>query len=69
MRLLDDKHYDRPLSVTWLSDDFPRILAMSFVLSVVGSAVYELVRLIGGRVLLNVSFWGGIAIRSGKTGS
>ena len=46
--------YDRPLSITWLSDDFPRILAMSFVLSVVGSAVYELVRLIGGRVLLNV---------------
>ena len=27
---------------------------MSFVLSVVGSAIYELVRLIGGRVLLNV---------------
>jgi class 3 adenylate cyclase len=46
--------YDRPLSVTWLSDDFPKILAMSFVLSVVGSAIYELVRLIGGRVLLNV---------------
>ena len=46
--------YDRRLSVTWLSDDFPRILAMSFVLSVVGSAIYELVRLIGGRVLLNV---------------
>jgi hypothetical protein len=46
--------YDRPLSVTWLLDDFPKILAMSFVLSVVGSAIYELVRLIGGRVLLNV---------------
>jgi class 3 adenylate cyclase len=46
--------YDRPLSVTWLSDDFPKILAMSFVLSVVGSAIYELVRLIRGRVLLNV---------------
>ena len=25
--------YDRPLSATWLSVDFPRILAMSFVLS------------------------------------
>ena len=46
--------YNRPLSATWLSGDFPRILAMSFVLSVVGSAIYELVRLIGGRVLLNV---------------
>jgi class 3 adenylate cyclase len=46
--------YEQPLSVTWLSGDFPRILAMSFVLSVVGSAIYELVRLIGGRVLLNV---------------
>jgi hypothetical protein len=46
--------YNRPLSATRLSGDFPRILAMSFVLSVVGSAIYELVRLIGGRVLLNV---------------
>jgi hypothetical protein len=46
--------YNRPLSARWLSGDFPRILAMSFVLSVVGSAIYELVRLIGGRVLLNV---------------
>ena len=46
--------YGRPLTSKWLSDDFPRILAMSFVLSVVIGAIYELVRLIGGRVLLNV---------------
>ena len=32
--------YDRPLSVTWLSDDFPKILAMTFVLWFVGSAIY-----------------------------
>ena len=46
--------YGRPLTSRWLSSDFPRILAMSFVLSVVIGAIYELVRLIGGRVLLNV---------------
>src|SRR5580704_13305797 len=46
--------YGRPLTSRWLSGDFPRILAMSFVLSVVIGAIYELVRLIGGRVLLNV---------------
>ena len=46
--------YGRPLTCRWLSGDFPRILAMSFVLSVVIGAIYELVRLIGGRVLLNV---------------
>ena len=46
--------YGRPLTSRWLSGDFSRILAMSFVLSVVIGAIYELVRLIGGRVLLNV---------------
>ena len=62
--------YDRPLSgVTWLSDDFPKILAMSFVLSVVGSAIYELVRLIGGRVLLNVILRAVSPPRPRKTGS
>jgi class 3 adenylate cyclase len=46
--------YSRPLTTTWLSNDFPRILAMAFVLSVLVGAIFELVRLIGGRVLLNV---------------
>ena len=60
--------YGRPLTTTWLSGDFPRILIMSFVLSVVGSAIYELIRLISGRVLLNVIL-GRYRHRSGKTGS
>ncbi len=46
--------YGRPLAAVWLVGDFPRIFAVAFVLSVVIGAIYELVRLIGGRVLINV---------------
>jgi adenylate cyclase len=46
--------YDRPLTAIWLSGDFPKILGMSFVLSVIFGAIFELTRLIGGRVLFNV---------------
>jgi class 3 adenylate cyclase len=46
--------YARPLSARWLLGDFPRILAISFVLSIMFGAIFELTRLIGGRVLLNV---------------
>jgi class 3 adenylate cyclase len=46
--------YDQALETTWLLANFPGIFAMAFVLSVAFSAVFELTRLIGGRVLLNV---------------
>ena len=46
--------YDRRLSAAWLLGDFPRILAYSFVLSVAFGSIYELTRMIGGRVLLSV---------------
>lgn len=46
--------YGRPLSAEWLLGDFPRIIIMTFVLSVVFGSLFELTRLIGGRVLLNV---------------
>jgi class 3 adenylate cyclase len=46
--------YDRPIPPNWLTHDFPRIIAFSLILSGVFGAIYELVRLIGGRVLLNV---------------
>jgi class 3 adenylate cyclase len=46
--------YGQALEATWLLANFPGIFAMAFVLSVVFSAVFELTRLIGGRVLLNV---------------
>lgn len=46
--------YGRPLTARWLWGGFPTILAMAFVLSVVFGAIFELTRLIGGRVLLNV---------------
>jgi len=46
--------YGEPLTTTWLSDHFPVIFTVAFVLSVVFNAVFELTRLIGGRVLLAV---------------
>jgi adenylate cyclase len=46
--------YDQLPSDEWLLDQFPRIVAISFVLSVIFGAIFELARLIGGRVLLNV---------------
>ena len=46
--------YGQALEATWLLANFPGIFAMAFVLSVAFSAVFELTRLIGGRVLLNV---------------
>jgi class 3 adenylate cyclase len=46
--------YDQPPPTAWLLGDFPRIIALSFILSAVFGAVYELVRLIGGRVLMSV---------------
>jgi hypothetical protein len=46
--------YDQRPQAEWLMDQFPRIVAISFVLCVVFGAIFELARLIGGRVLLNV---------------
>ena len=46
--------YDQLPPAEWLLDQFPRIVAISFVLSVIFGAIFELARLIGGRVLLNV---------------
>jgi adenylate cyclase len=46
--------YGEPLTATWLSEHFPVIFTVAFVLSVVFNAVFELTRLIGGRVLLAV---------------
>jgi adenylate cyclase len=44
---------ERPQS-TWFFAEFPRIVAITFVLSVLFGAAFELTRLIGGRTLLNV---------------
>jgi class 3 adenylate cyclase len=38
----------------WLANDLPRILLIAFVTSAIVGGIYELIRLIGGRVLLNV---------------
>jgi class 3 adenylate cyclase len=45
--------YGRRIELSWLIDDFPRIVGVSFVLSIVVGIVYELTRLIGIRVLIN----------------
>ena len=46
--------YGEPPEAKWFSVTFPGVFVAAFVLSIAFSAVYELVRLIGGRVLLNV---------------
>jgi hypothetical protein len=46
--------YDQPLATTWLLAEFPGIVAIAFVSSAIFSAVFELTRLVGGRVLLDV---------------
>jgi class 3 adenylate cyclase len=46
--------YGGQIKPSWLVDDFPRIMGISFVLSILIAVVYELTRLIGIRVLFNV---------------
>ena len=46
--------YDHPIGRAWLLNDFPLIVALTFVGSMLFGAIYELVRLVGGRVLVNV---------------
>jgi len=46
--------YGNRTSATWLIDDFPRIVGIAFVMSALIGAVFELSRLVGGRVLFNV---------------
>ncbi len=46
--------YDRRLRVTWLVDEFPHIVAIVFVASVLFGAFFELTRLIGGRTLIDI---------------
>jgi adenylate cyclase len=38
----------------WLASDYPFIVAIAFAASILIGAIYELIRLVGGRVLLNV---------------
>ena len=46
--------YGARLEASWLFVGFPRISGITFITSVLAGAGYELKRLIGGRVLLNV---------------
>lgn len=46
--------YDQRLEPVWLVAEFPGIVAIAFVFSLLFGAVFELTRLVGGRVLLNV---------------
>src|SRR5258708_28097688 len=45
--------YGHRIEAKWLIGDFPRIVGMTFVLSFVIGAIFELTRLVGSRVLLN----------------
>jgi class 3 adenylate cyclase len=46
--------YRWPLAAPWLADELPRIVVLSLAFSVLFGTGFELTRLIGGRVLLNV---------------
>jgi hypothetical protein len=38
----------------WLAHEYPFIIAITFVITIVVGAIHELIRLVGGRVLVNV---------------
>jgi class 3 adenylate cyclase len=46
--------YGRQIDAAWLAGDLPRIVGIAFVMSMLISSLYELTRLIGGRVLFSV---------------
>jgi class 3 adenylate cyclase len=46
--------YPHGIDRHWLVGDYPKIIGLAFTLSTLIGAFYELIRLVGGRVLLNV---------------
>jgi class 3 adenylate cyclase len=46
--------YGQRLEMAWLVVELPRIVVLAFALSVLFGAIFELTRLIGGRVLFNI---------------
>jgi hypothetical protein len=46
--------YGHRIDTTWLAAGLPRIVGVAFVMSMLISSAYELIRLIGGRILLSV---------------
>jgi adenylate cyclase len=46
--------YGHRIDTAWLAAGLPRIVGVAFVMSMLISSAYELIRLIGGRVLLSV---------------
>jgi adenylate cyclase len=46
--------YEHRIEAAWLIGHFPRIVGITFVMSVVIGTAFEMTRLIGGRVLFNV---------------
>ncbi len=46
--------YPQGVDPHWLTHDFPFIIALTFGVSILIGAIHELIRLVGGRVLLNV---------------
>jgi len=52
--LLEALLYRDGVEPHWLAGDYPKIIVIAFVLSMAVGAIYEMVRLVGGRVLVNV---------------
>jgi class 3 adenylate cyclase len=52
--VLEPVLYRRPIARTWLVEEYPIIVGLAFTGSMVFGAIYEMVRLVGGQVLVNV---------------
>ena len=46
--------YDHRIEADWIVGDFPKIMGLTLGLSIPFTAIYELIRMIGGRTLLHV---------------
>jgi class 3 adenylate cyclase len=46
--------YGHGIDAKWIGEDFPKIIGITLSLSIPITAIYELIRMIGGRTLLNV---------------
>jgi class 3 adenylate cyclase len=48
--------YGHRIEAAWLAAEFPRIVGIAFVMSMLIGSVYELTQLVGSRILLSVMF-------------
>jgi len=52
--VLETLIYNHGIGAQWLVSDYPKIVLLAFLLSMMSGAIYEMIRLVGGGVLVNV---------------